>query len=229
MTGAARTAASARRSTSSRSKTPALRTDTAASSVRERAEPASALREAIITAVDDLARERGWSATTMSDVAAAAGVSRQTVYNEFGSRQALVEAYVIREIEALVADVESLVRNGSHDAHAALQAAFGLFLRLASDEPVVRIIVSDAEGGELIRMLTDIGRSVATGRIAQLIIEVWPQVSLPDAEMLAETLVRLAISHALLPTTDPQTTAAAVTRLIGPFVDEILGTGPVRR
>jgi AcrR family transcriptional regulator len=161
----------------------------------------------------------------MSDVAAAAGVSRQTVYNEFGSRQALVEAYVIREIEALVTDVETLVRGGSHDAHAALKAAFGLFLRLASDEPVVRIIVSDAEGGELIRLLTDVGRAVATGRIATLIIEVWPQVTIADAEMLAETLVRLAISHALLPTADPATTAASVTRLIGPFVDEILGTG----
>jgi AcrR family transcriptional regulator len=205
MTGAARTAASAKRSTSSRSTQP------------------TALRDSIITAVDDLARTRGWSATTMSDVAAAAGVSRQTVYNEFGSRQALVEAYVVREIESLVSDVESLVRDGSHDAHAALRAAFGLFLKLASDEPVVKIIVSDAEGGELIRLLTDIGRSVATGRVATLIVEVWPQVSNEDAAVLAETLVRLAISHALLPTSDPQTTAASITRLIGPFVDQALG------
>jgi AcrR family transcriptional regulator len=182
------------------------------------------LRESIITAVDDLVRTRGWSATTMTDVATAAGVSRQTVYNEFGSRQALVEAYVVREIESLVTDVEALVRGGSHDAHAALQAAFGLFLRLASDEPVVKIIVADAEGGELIKLLTAVGRSVATGRIATLIVEVWPQVAIADAEMLAETLVRLAISHALLPTSDPQATAAAVTRLIGPFVDEILAT-----
>jgi AcrR family transcriptional regulator len=159
----------------------------------------------------------------MSDVAAAAGVSRQTVYNEFGTRQALVQAYVTREIEALIGDVEDLVRGGSHDPHAALRAAFRLFLQLASDEPVVQIIVAGAEGGELIRMLTEVGRAVATTRVAQLIVEVWPQAPLPDAEMVAETLVRLAISHALLPTADPDTTAAAVTRLIGPFVEEILG------
>jgi AcrR family transcriptional regulator len=159
----------------------------------------------------------------MSDVAAAAGVSRQTVYNEFGTRQALVQAYVTREIEALIGDVEALVRGGSHDPHAALQSAFRLFLQLASDEPVVQIIVAGAEGGELIRMLTEVGRAVATGRIARLIVEVWPQAPLPDAEMVAETLVRLAISHALLPTTDPDTTAANTTRIIGPFVEEILG------
>jgi len=159
----------------------------------------------------------------MSDVAAAAGVSRQTVYNEFGSRQALVEAYITREIEALVADIEEEVRGGSQDPHAALHTAFGLFLKLASDEPVVQIIVAEAEGGELIRLLTGVGRSVATGRIATLIVEVWPQVTLSDAELLAESLVRLAISHALMPTSDPQDTAASIERLIGPFVDEILG------
>lgn len=181
------------------------------------------MRAAIIDAVDELARTRGWAATTMSDVAVTAGVSRQTVYNEFGTRQALVQAYVTREIEALLTGVEAEVRGRAADPHAALRTAFRLFLQLASDEPVVQIIVAGAEGGELIRMLTEVGRAVATGRIADLIVEVWPQAPRPDAEMVAETLVRLAISHALLPTADPDRTAADVGRLIGPFVDEILG------
>ena len=189
----------------------------------ETAARSSALGAAIVDAVDDLVRTRGWSATTMTDVASAAGVSRQTVYNEFGSRRALVEAYVTREIETLIADVEVEVRADAADAHAALNAAFGLFLKLASDEPVVQIIVADAEGGELIRLLTGVGRTVASERIAALIVDVWPQVTPSDAEILAESLVRLAISHALLPTADPQSTAAAVTRMIGPFVDQILG------
>lgn len=225
MTGAARTAASARKSTSSRSKQAAThRPSRAGAPVPYPDAARSLLRDTIVTAVDDLVRSRGWSATTMSDVAASAGVSRQTLYNEFGSRQALVEAYVTREIAALVNEVECEVRSGSHDAHAALQTAFGLFLRLASDEPVVQIIVADTEGGELMRLLTGLGRSVATTRVAALIVEVWPQVTLADAELLAESLVRLAISHALLPTADPQDTAEAVTRMIGPFVDRILGT-----
>ena len=181
------------------------------------------LRDTIVAAVDDLVRSRGWSATTMSDVAAAAGVSRQTVYNEFGSRQTLVEAYVLREIEALIAGVEDAIRGSHQDAHSAIHAAFGLFLKLASDEPLVQVIVADAEGGELIRLLTGLGRQVAIDRIGRLIVAVWPQVSVPDAELLAESMARLAISHALLPTSDPEDTAAAVTRMIGPFIDEILG------
>jgi AcrR family transcriptional regulator len=180
------------------------------------------LRETIINAVDDLARSRGWSATTMSDVAAAAGVSRQTLYNEFGSRRALVEAYITREIENLVAQATDAVQANADDARRALRIAFSLFLKLASDEPIVQLIVNDAEGGELQRMLTALGQSLASERVAHLIPEMWPQVGADDARLLAESLVRLAISHALLPTQEPEVAAREVERMLGPFVDELL-------
>lgn len=180
------------------------------------------LRDTVVGAVEELVRTRGWAATTMADVAAAAGVSRQTLYNEFGSRQALVEAYVTREIDSLVTQVTDTVRENADDAHRALRTAFDLFLKLASDEPVVQLIVNDAEGGELHRLLTGLGQALASERVATLIAEVWPQVSRPDAALLAETLVRLAISHALLPTRDPAATARDVQRMFAPFVDELL-------
>jgi AcrR family transcriptional regulator len=184
---------------------------------------AVSLRESVIDAVDGLARSRGWTATTMTDVAEAAGVSRQSVYNEFGSRQALVEAYVVREIDALIDGVTAAVHAHADDARVALQAAFALFLELASDEPLVRVIVADAEDGELTRLLTGLGRTVAVARIGRLIEQVWPQVSAVDAALVAETLARLAISHALVPAASAAETAADVTRLLGPFVDEVLG------
>ena len=83
-----------------------------------------AVRDAIVDAVDTLVRDRGWAATTMADVARTAGVSRQTVYNEFGTRQELVQAYVLREIEALIAAVEAHVRAHHDDARTALSGAF---------------------------------------------------------------------------------------------------------
>ena len=221
MTGAARTAESARRSTSSSSTTSAER---GSSQVVPFADAArSLLRRTVVGAVDELVRARGWAATTMADVAKAAGVSRQTLYNEFGSRQSLVEEYVSSEIEALLVDVEAEVRADAADPRLAVRKAFALFLRLASDEPIVRIIAADAEGGELIRLLTTVGRSIALTRVTALITEVWPQASVHDAEIVAESLVRLAISHALFPTADPEETADSVTRMIGPFVDEALG------
>jgi AcrR family transcriptional regulator len=189
----------------------------------------SLLRRTVVGAVDELVRARGWAGTTMSDVAAAAGVSRQTLYNEFGSRQALVEEYVRTEIDRMLVDVEADVRAGSSDPTAALRGAFGLFLRLASDEPVVRIIAAGSEGGELIRLLTTLGRAIALGRVAALVTEVWPQVAADDAEVLADSLVRLAISHALFPIGTPEQTADNVTRMLAPFVEQILAaSGPGR-
>ena len=187
------------------------------------------LRETVITAVDDLVRSRGWTATTMSDVAAAAGVSRQTLYNEFGSRSALVEAYIAREIDVLVGQATEAVRANADDAHRALRLAFAMFLKLASDEPVVQIIVNNAEAGELHQLLTGLGQSLASERIATLIPEVWPQVGVDDARLVAETLVRLAISHALLPSQDPAAVASGVGRLLAPFVDQLLAAPPPRR
>jgi AcrR family transcriptional regulator len=182
----------------------------------------SLLRETVLAAVDELIRSRGWTATTMSDVAAAAGVSRQTLYNEFGSRPALVEAYLSREIDTLVVQVTEAVRANADDAHRALHTAFTLFLKLASDEPIMQVIASNADGGELQQLLTGIGQQLAEARVAALIPEVWPQVTVTDARLLADSLVRLAISHALLPTGDPAGTARGIGRMLAPFVDQLL-------
>ena len=185
----------------------------------------SLLRDTVIDAVNELVRSRGWTATRMSDVATAAGVSRQTLYNEFGSRTALVEVYVTREIETIIEQVSAAVRADADDAHRALRHAFALFLKLASDEPVMQIIAANADAGELHRLLTGLGQQLASATVAQLIPEVWPQVSADDARRLSDALVRLAISHALAPGHDPTTTADDVGRVLAPFIDELLAGG----
>lgn len=181
------------------------------------------LRETVVGAVDELSRTRGWAATTMADIAKAAGVSRQTLYNEFGSRPALVEAYVTHEIERIMVDVADAVRLHADDAHLALRSAFELFLKLASDEPIVQLVLADAETGSLTRMLTGVGQTVAGARIAELIAEIWPQVPPPDTRIVADSLVRLAISHAIVPDEDPGVVATGVGRMLAPFVDQVLG------
>ncbi|WP_156747021.1 TetR/AcrR family transcriptional regulator, partial [Mycobacterium sp. E2733] len=49
------------------------------------------LRDSVLDAMRELLGSRDWSAITLSDVARAAGISRQTIYNEFGSRQGLAQ------------------------------------------------------------------------------------------------------------------------------------------
>ncbi len=87
----------------------------------------------------------------------------------------------------------------------------------------MRIIVADAAADEVIRLLTATGLAVATERVGRADRRgLAAGRSVPDARLLAESLARLAISHALSPTTEPDETAAAVTRMLGPFVDDLL-------
>ena len=57
------------------------------------------LRETLFGAARDELERRAWSEVTMADVASAAGVSRQTLYKEFGNRDEFAQAFVIHEGE----------------------------------------------------------------------------------------------------------------------------------
>ncbi|KND32472.1 TetR/AcrR family transcriptional regulator [Streptomyces acidiscabies] len=63
-------------------------------------------RESLLDAAFAALARRSWSTVRMVDVAAAAGVSRQTLYNEFGSKDGLARALVRREADGYLAGVE---------------------------------------------------------------------------------------------------------------------------
>ncbi|WP_206313134.1 TetR/AcrR family transcriptional regulator [Streptomyces sp. JB150] len=65
-----------------------------------------AARESLLDAAYRALARRPWPAVRMVEVAAAAGVSRQTLYNEFGSKDGLARALVRREADACLAGVD---------------------------------------------------------------------------------------------------------------------------
>ena len=62
----------------------------------------------------------------------------------------------------------------------------------------------------------------AAERLCAAIRARWPQASERSAALLAECLVRLAISYVTLPLGPAGMTAASITELLGPFVDRAL-------
>ncbi len=64
----------------------------------------------------------------------------------------------------------------------------------------------------------------ATARLKATIQEGWPQAPAADAALLAESLVRLAISYITAPSGPPETTAIQAGELLGPFIDKALGS-----
>ena len=183
------------------------------------------LRDTVLTAVDDLVRSRGWSATTMTDVASAAGVSRQTLYNEFGSRDEFGQALVIREGGRFLDEVEQAIGDHAEDPGAALTAALERFLTIADDDPFVRLLLADDGTAGLLPLVTTQSAPLvdwASGRLVEAIDVRWPGVAREDLRALADVLVRLAISHVAAPRDLPGRTAASITRLLAPAIEHML-------
>jgi AcrR family transcriptional regulator len=184
------------------------------------------LRETLFGAARDHLQRRSWSEITMADIATSAGVSRQTLYKEFGNRNEFAQAFVIHEGERFLDGVEAAVREHLDDPHAAVAAALGVFLRTAGEDPLVRILLSDDGTGGMLPFVTTQGMPVvqwASGRLTAVIEECWPRAGAGDANLLAEALVRLAISYVTAPGDSPETTAAQASELLGPFIDKALG------
>jgi AcrR family transcriptional regulator len=184
------------------------------------------LRQTLFGAARDQLEQRPWSQITMSDIAASAGVSRQTLYKEFGNRNEFGLAFVINEGECFLDDVEAAVLQHVDDPRAAIGAALELFLRSAGEDPLIRILLSDDGSGGMLPFVTTQGMPVvqwATARLVTVIEAGWPQAPAADVRLLSESLVRLAISYITAPSESPEATAASVAELLGPFIDRALG------
>ncbi len=189
------------------------------------------LRNTLLDAACDELQERRWADVTMADIAGAAGVSRQTLYKEFGSRDEFAQALVLREAERFLIAVQAAVGAHIDDPGTAISAAFDVFLTAAAENPLIRTVV-DGDGAEgLLVLFTTHGQEVvqsAADQLTGIIVAGWPRVRREDAELLSECLVRLAISYAALPKGPASMTADSVATLLGPYVERLLEPGPRR-
>ncbi|MEV4492743.1 TetR family transcriptional regulator [Micromonospora coxensis] len=185
-------------------------------------EPRDSARQRSRDAIVDAARAHtvaaGWDAVRMGGVAAAAGVSRQTVYNEFGSKAGLAEALARREVDRFVTEVRGALDAHGDDVRAGAYAAIRHTLASAADNPLVKAILTSARGGsdELLPYLTTRAELVLTESTGALLE--WAGRHLPDADpaalmFAADTVVRLVVSHIVLPQAPVDDTAEALAGL----------------
>jgi len=182
------------------------------------------LRESILGAVRDLLLERDWSAVTMTDVAAAVGVSRQTLYNEFGSRQGLAEGYALRLVDQFVDAVATAVYAHVGDARAALVDGFTVFFQASGADPLVGSLRRGDAKPDLLRIVTTDSAPLverASERLAETFRRSWVQASEADAMILSRGVVRVALSYISMPPTSDRDDAQELAALLSPFVDVV--------
>jgi AcrR family transcriptional regulator len=202
-------------------------------STPERVPYAVAARELLRNTLLDAAREelqsRRWADITMADIALAAGVSRQTLYKEFGTREEFAQVLVMRETDRFLLAVEGAIAAHLDDPASALAAAFDVFLQGAAENPIVRTIVHGDGAEELLALFTTQGKPIverAAERLTAVMLDSWPPLERHDAELLSECLVRLAISYAALPKGPADMTAAAIAALFRPYLQQLIAAQP---
>ena len=112
------------------------------------------LRDSVLDAMRDLLLTRDWSAITLSDVARAAGVSRQTIYNEFGSRQGLAQGYALRLADRLVDTVHAAVDANVGDIYGAFLQGFRSFFAESAADPLVISLLTGVAKPDLLQLIT---------------------------------------------------------------------------
>jgi AcrR family transcriptional regulator len=181
-------------------------------SLRER--QAELTRQEILQAARRLFAERGYTRTSMRDIAEAAGVSAQTVYDSIGGKQ------------ALVARLNDLIDEEAGIAAIARQAA------MSSDATQVAAAAATVTGA-ILEHCADIVHALVTGAVAE------PELAAALAEghrrhMAGATMVigRLRALGALNPALDTETaveTLAAVCDIqVAMLLRDAYGWAPAR-
>jgi AcrR family transcriptional regulator len=165
---------------------------------------------------------KDWSAITLADVARTAGVSRQTIYNEFGSRQGLAQGYALRLADRLVDDVSRAIDDHIGDVHAAFLDGFRAFFTASAADPLVVSLLSGKAKPDLLQIITTDSGPIITHcsqRLTAVLTDSWVRPQQGDAGVLARAIVRLAMSYVSMPPEADHDVAADLAQLMTPFAE----------
>ncbi|MDT5155481.1 MAG: hypothetical protein QOI01_7214 [Mycobacterium sp.] len=160
------------------------------------------LRGSILDGMRDMLLIRDWSSITLSDVAKAAGISRQTIYNEFGSRQGLAEGYALRLADRLVDAVDDAIEANVGNVYGAFLEGFRAFFAESASDPLVISLLTGAAKPDLLQIITTDSAPIITRcsqRLTSTFMHSWVRASEEDAGVLARAIVRLAMSYVSMP------------------------------
>ncbi len=174
--------------------------------------PVETMRERVVDAAVGLTSEMGWSHVTMAKLADAVGVSRQTVYNEIGTKAGLAEAMILRELDRFMGVVSVAFDAHPDDLVGAIQGASQTVLELAHGNPLLHAVVSATHGAdtELLPLLTTHADSllvVAKGVIAERIAPYGLDLGPARLDAAIDMVVRVVLSHVMQPSGSPEDTA----------------------
>lgn len=183
------------------------------------------LRHTVFDAMHGLLTKSDWSGVTMSDVARAAGLSRQTLYSAFGNRQGLAQAYSLQLSEKFAGAIRDSILAHPGDIDAALREGINGFLDASRRDPLIRALVTGDIKPDLLRLITtEAGPLIerATEVLTPALSDSWMGLAPQQARLAAAIIARIGISFISLPPDDPDELAVGLTEVIGPYLKEVV-------
>lgn len=148
-------------------------------------------RTAIIDSTVALIADRGFSATSVDDIAAEAGVAKGSVYYNFGSKSALFEAVIVEGVQRLTADLRTACA-GLEGRRAIGALVHELLEQIQTHPAFAKLVVAEIfrtgrDWQDSIRQVRDESFAV----FGEVVAASWPQrdPSLTAATMFGATLV----------------------------------------
>jgi len=181
---------------------------------------ATTMHERVVAAAAELTLDVWWAGVTMGKLADRVGVSRQTVYNEVGSKPQLAEEMVLAELAKFLAVVDAAFDRHPDDLVEAIRAAARGVLELAALNALLQAVVSASYGAEteLLPLLTTHNDAlVLTANQAVRARVVTYRLDIADRLLDAaiDMVVRLVLSHVVHPTATPADTADDIAWISG--------------
>ena len=174
--------------------------------------PALTTHERVVAAAAELTLEVGWAGVTMAKLAERVGVSRQTVYNEVGSKPRLAEEMVLAELAKFLAVVDLAFDEQPDDLIEAIPSASRAVLELARRNALLQAVVSASYGAEteLLPLLTSRNDALvmaATQTVQARVAAYRIAIDERHLDAAIDMVVRLVLSHVVHPIGEPAETA----------------------
>jgi AcrR family transcriptional regulator len=167
-------------------------------------------RERILDAMYEVTRDFGIARATVEDVAQRAGLSRQTVYRYFPSKDHLVLALVLREEETFLDGTREAFSRHPDDLARAMAAAIEFSLGWAREHELLDRLLS-TDQGTLLPYLTTRGLPViarARDALVELVAERLPDLAEDHLRGVLDAGIRATLSYILTPSERPVATVA---------------------
>lgn len=183
------------------------------------------LRSTVFEAMHELLGSHDWSSVTMSDVAKAAGLSRQTLYSTFGNRQGLAQAYALQLSETFAGEIRDSIIRHPGQIDTALNEGINGFLLSSRNDPLVRALLTGDIKPDLLRLITtEAGPLIerATEVLTPALSDSWMRIEEAQARLAASIIARIGISFISLPPNDPDQLASGLTEVIAPYLQKVI-------